>query len=278
MVIFSYLLIFSLCCCISFGIILNVMSRRVARNHQQINVPLTPFNLKNFWQFYCEVLKGFSLVIWWGCFRHQRTIYSDVHDAADKPHVLCIHGFHMTGSCFWGLRQSLAHHGFNSTAINLGRPYIDPQHYVDRYISAVEQIRREATDKPVYIIAHSMGGLITRMMLEQRPDLASSLPVIITLGTPHQGTAMVRERSVTWIKEMFHPASAFIKQLKDFSETAPNSEVFSIASEHDLVVYPAKYAHTTSTHNINVQWMSHVGLITEQQSHRRIIEILQREH
>jgi len=66
---------------------------------------------------------------------------------------------------------------------------------------------------PVFVVAHSMGGLVTRDMLT-RPDLdytrmaaAGNVPAVrhlILLGTPNQGAHLARFRIVTEIRDQIH--------------------------------------------------------------------------
>jgi pimeloyl-ACP methyl ester carboxylesterase len=48
-------------------------------------------------------------------------------------------------------------------------------------------LKRHGLDPPFYIIAHSMGGLVSRCYIHHRPDTVAGL---VTLGTPHHGSPL----------------------------------------------------------------------------------------
>ncbi|MBE9373814.1 alpha/beta fold hydrolase [Saccharopolyspora sp. HNM0983] len=89
----------------------------------------------------------------------------------------------------------------------------DLAHYVDDHYSSV---------RPVNIVGHSMGGLVTRVALLgsaqewTEPDFPDGkLPVnnVVTLGTPHQGIADPDQHDAgQW--EQMRPHSGFMKRLR----------------------------------------------------------------
>ena len=46
----------------------------------------------------------------------------------------------------------------------------------------------DVAGKPVHLIAHSMGGLDARFLLDRNPELASRVKTLTTIGTPHHGS------------------------------------------------------------------------------------------
>ncbi len=59
----------------------------------------------------------------------------------------------------------------------------------DQLYAAIHVLTQEHPQQPVALVAHSMGGLLVSEMLARHPDITSSLPNIVTLGTPFEGSA-----------------------------------------------------------------------------------------
>ena len=112
------------------------------------------------------------------------------------------------------------------------------------------------------IVAHSMGGLIVRMVLAERPELARSVGRIVTLGTPHHGTAFLRTIRHGPVYEMMSRESSFLADLPDFRQTVPDAEVFTVAADPDLVVYPIDTNHLSGARAFSLLGEGHSSLLT----------------
>lgn len=259
--------------------IIFILMTRAKFIQRQLGIKPAPFTVIDYLKNQREIILGSGKLAWWAITKqHKRdTIKNNMNNHNTQPFLLCVHGFHMNGSCFNGMRQSFKQQGFDSWALNLGPPYISPEIYAQRVIEAASEIVTSMPGRKITIVAHSMGGLVTRLALARAPELAKHISLVITLGSPHQGTATVTEFGLKWVKEVFHPQGEFIAQLPTFDELLPNTTVYTIASEHDWVVYPAKYAHLPETNTITVQSTSHVGLLTEPHIHQMVLDIIHQE-
>jgi triacylglycerol lipase len=113
------------------------------------------------------------------------------------------------------------------------------------------------------IVAHSIGGVMTREVLRRNPDLARSVHRIVTLGSPHHGTAVVRWMRFGPIHAMLSLDSNYLRGLPDFRTLAPHAAVTTLATQHDLVVYPVTVSHLEGAHPVTLNKVSHLGLLTE---------------
>ncbi|MBF0471047.1 MAG: alpha/beta fold hydrolase [Gammaproteobacteria bacterium] len=70
-------------------------------------------------------------------------------------------------------------------------------------VMAVEKIKRDHPKESLTLVGHSVGGVLARMLLVQRPDL--SVDTLISIATPHLGTRMaelgelVGDTPVSWM-------------------------------------------------------------------------------
>lgn len=105
---------------LSYAVAVVWLYLRVKRFYHHHHLRFYRLSLRQLWDFYMEVLQAVILMSLWLVFKSNR---NGLHKPAapDKPAVLCVHGFHMNGSCFWGLRRKLEQAGFATYSVSLGR-------------------------------------------------------------------------------------------------------------------------------------------------------------
>tara|TARA_B100001964_G_scaffold27487_1_gene27568 strand:- start:147 stop:773 length:627 start_codon:yes stop_codon:yes gene_type:complete len=64
----------------------------------------------------------------------------------------------------------------------------------------LHQFLTEIHDREVHFVAHSLGGLLVRNLLNTYPSDVQGR--VVTLGTPHQGSLVARAMSRSWIGSM----------------------------------------------------------------------------
>lgn len=146
----------------------------------------------------------------------------------ERPAVILIHGFGMTGN-FWeepeacpvlgglaslpvflatqppatrtkviatgrmateltGMGTRLAGDGFSVVSWSQSQPLGPIAAAVEELTEVIKRVREELPGRPLWLVAHSRGGLIVRSFLQtgQTPDFVGCL----TLGSPHHGTRL----------------------------------------------------------------------------------------
>lgn len=195
----------------------------------------------------------------------------DVPDPKGPP-VLCIHGYTMNSSNFWALRAELERRGRPSQGIWLGLPGKPVMAYAPGVVAALKDLvdRFGAVD----VVAHSMGGIVLRVALRQHPELARHVRRIVTLGSPHRGTAGARG-PIGWLPEPadLHRRSRLLADLPDFRALAPRASVFTIGGTLDLVVYPPETAHLEGTRRFDLP-VGHLGLVVDPGMARFVADLL----
>lgn len=212
--------------------------------------------------FYLRMLAAIAILCWWYFRGMSRDgLRSPPAGKTGRP-VLCVHGFHMNGSCMWGIRRALARRGRPTRALFLGWPYRPAASYAEALEPVMVEMQAAHSEEGFDIVAHSMGGLIVRMVLAARPELASAIGRIVTLGTPHHGTAFLRTIRHGPVYDMMSRDSPFLAKLPDFRQTAPESEVVTVAADPDLVVYPIETNHLSGSRAFNLRREGHSSLLT----------------
>lgn len=213
--------------------------------------------------FYWRTLIGAYKLLWW-------TFRAAFHSSLIEPEgpvsgrpVLCVHGLFLNDTTLWGIRQRLRALGRPTRAVFMGVPYPTPATYVVPLTRVMREMANRYPDEGFEIIAHSIGGVMTREVLTRHPDLASSVHRIVTLGSPHHGTAVVRWIRFGPIYRMLALGSDYLRQLGDFAVLAPHATATTLATQHDLVVYPVATCHLDGAHPVTLSEISHLGLLTE---------------
>lgn len=115
-----------------------------------------------------------------------------------------------------------------------------------------------ATGRPPVLLCHSMGGLAARAWL-RRDGQARRVRRIITLGSPHQGTALAA-LSRTGSGLQMRRGSAWLQALAQ-TEDAERRALFSCwYSNCDQVVFPASTATLPGADSYFVPGLPHVAL------------------
>jgi len=96
--------------------------------------------------------------------------------------VVFIHGLWMPGFDMALLRRRVHRCGYKVQQFHYSTVRKTP------YEAAIElhDFLHKIEEKPIHIVAHSLGGLVARHLLHQYPNQVDGK--IITLGTPHQGS------------------------------------------------------------------------------------------
>jgi pimeloyl-ACP methyl ester carboxylesterase len=185
------------------------------------------------------------------------------------PPVLCVHGFTQNGSNFWGLRKRLFRAGRASRALYLGRP-LQP---LAGYAVALTRVMR-TLDEPVDVVCHSMGGVILRIVLDESPELRAKVRRIVTLGSPHRGTAGPRGFGFASDIRELSRKSPVLAELPLFDSVADHVEVTTIAAVRDFIVYPISSALLDGANQWVLPGLGHGGLLVYSASLNRVVDAL----
>lgn len=201
------------------------------------------------------------------------------HAAFDTPTsdgtrvpVLMIHGYGCNRAVWLPMQKHLAAAGHPIDAIDLMPLLGDIDDYARDIAAAVARLTRTHGRAPV-LLCHSMGGLAARALLRQ----AEPCPVahIITLGSPHRGTAMARSGRGHNVRQMAW-ASPWLRQLAASETRAVRARITSIFSWHDSIVGPAGASWLEGARHIPFAGIGHVSLLCDARVREAVLAELAR--
>ena len=141
-------------------------------------------------------LLGFLVLIIGGCSPPNK------HHAAEQ--VILLHGLGRQGSAMFLLQKRIREAGYKAHSIGYASLQEPPEVILEK---VGEQIALFCKDdsRPVHFVAHSLGGLIVRAFLDQRPSI--NLGRVVLLGTPNQGSELVDIYGDSWLFKVLGPTA-----------------------------------------------------------------------
>jgi pimeloyl-ACP methyl ester carboxylesterase len=104
--------------------------------------------------------------------------------------VLVLPGYVENAGTMWWLGRRLERAGFNVFLIEFPSTTCAIEQNVAYLAAAIEQIRATCEGARVAVVAHSMGGVITRTLLLSRED--HGVHSLVAIGAPFRGTHLAR--------------------------------------------------------------------------------------
>ncbi|MYW09634.1 alpha/beta fold hydrolase [Streptomyces sp. SID2563] len=181
----------------------------------------------------------------------------------DRPPVVFLHGFIDNRSVFVLLRRSLARHGWlHLESLNYSPLTSDIRTAAELLDRHIEEICARTGHPRVDIVGHSLGGLIARYYV-QRLAGDRRVRTLVTLGTPHSGTAVAPLAGALPIVRQMRQGSAPVEELR-LPAPGCRTRFVSFWSELDRVIVPAEAACVDHPDldavNVRVTGIGHLAL------------------
>jgi triacylglycerol esterase/lipase EstA (alpha/beta hydrolase family) len=189
--------------------------------------------------------------------------------------VLCVHGFGGAGADFTGMLRALRAAGRPAYTLSMGPALGAVEEWAAQVAARLQELKREHPGAGVDLIAHSMGGLVCRWVLAHHPELASEVQTLVTLGTPHAGTAVVGRVPMGRGARQMRRGSSFLDDLPAPATSAPRCHVVTIGARRDYIVYPRETCRLDGVEHAEMS-VGHTGLIVAPQVVTRVVEALER--
>ncbi len=191
------------------------------------------------------------------------------------PPVLLVHGILCNGAIWRPLQRRLSTAGFNRVeAIDLQPLLADIETHAQSVVKALRAMQDRCDGERIVIVAHSMGGLVARAAL--RAAGPALIARIITLGTPHHGTAIACRLPFAPTRQMC-PGSPWLQRLNAEQERRPSVPVTCLCSSEDTLIAPARGAEFAGARIIRVDGLGHLGLACSARALEGVLRELRRE-
>jgi triacylglycerol lipase len=179
--------------------------------------------------------------------------------------VLLIHGYGCNSGYWHPMSKALVQAGISHCAVSLEPITCSIDDYVPLIDAAIERLCSNTGHHQVVIVAHSMGGLAARAYLRCHGN--HRVAKVITLGTPHHGTALARfgfganTMQMRWtVVEQEDLCSPWLHLLAIDEGDEVYPLFVSIFSHHDNIVSPQTSAYLPGAKNIGLHGIGHVAL------------------
>ena len=191
--------------------------------------------------------------------------------------VLLIHGYGCNSGYWHAMSKALVRAHITHHAVDLEPVLNDIDGYVPTMHCAIEALCKETGHNKIIIVAHSMGGLVTRAYL--RDHGSARIAKVITLGTPHRGTGLANfgiGRSSEQMRWEGGPtegtSSDWLRKLAKTEGSAIQALFVSIYSHHDNIISPQTSSCLAGAANIEFHGIGHVALAFNPAIQARVIE------
>lgn len=203
-----------------------------------------------------ETVEGIRVFGWQQPWAHQWQ--ADHLPGEGRRGVLLVHGY-LCNRGFWNpWMRRLAQAGIPFVAVSLGPPRAGLDEQM-RGLDAAWQRLKASTGMTPLMVGHSMGGLLIRRWLSMQPTDFAVQQEVITLGSPHHGTALARLGQSQAARQM-RVQSPLLQEIMR-CETESRLQRFTCYwSVCDNVVFPASHATLSGARNIHVPARAHIDL------------------
>jgi pimeloyl-ACP methyl ester carboxylesterase len=129
-----------------------------------------------------------------------------------------------------------------------------------------------AGDAKVDLVAHSQGGIASRLALEE-PAFAARIATLVTLGTPHAGTYVARFTATRQGGDLRRESPVFARLATQLPWNSP-VRLVAFWSTGDLLVLPAESAAVEGAENIEMVGFSHLAYLLSPRCWQQVWEVL----
>ena len=186
--------------------------------------------------------------------------------------VVLVHGIFQSGHSFIPMKKQLEKQGYDCII-----PKLKPADARSGLETLAAQLQREieqkwGKDAEFHIVAHSMGGLVSRYYLQELGG-HEHCQTLVTLATPHNGTKTAYFYPGKGACQM-RPHSEFLQQLDASSHRLQKIRLISYRTPLDLVILPSTSSHWDLADNRRVWAPAHPLVMHTPRVKREIMQVL----
>lgn len=180
-----------------------------------------------------------------------------IHPDSAYPPVLLVHGYGCNSGYWAHLAPLLDREGISHAGIDLEPVAGSIDDYAPLIEARVRALCAATGAARIAIVAHSMGGLAARAWM--RAYGSARVARLITLGTPHHGTALARFGLGANAVQMRRD-SPWLRALAAGETRDVRERIVSIYTHHDNIVAPQDSGVLPGARNVAFGGVGHVAL------------------
>jgi len=188
-----------------------------------------------------------------------------------KLPVILIHGMGGNRGAWSPLRIFLRLHG-HKRIYAFGYEEGGVEEIAPEFKRFIRSVLKETKAQRVNIVAHSLGGLITRYVI-QNMGMSRKVAALITLATPHRGTFAAHWANTVKTLQL-RPQSEIIENLNSKNLTRYKIRFIALYSDRDVYVVPAEMMTHPDAENIFIPHISHSQYLLSPEVFRCVAEHL----
>lgn len=186
--------------------------------------------------------------------------------------VVLVHGIFQSGHSFIPMKKQLEKQGYECII-----PKLKPADARSGLETLAAQLQREIEQQwgknaEFHIVAHSMGGLVSRYYLQELGG-HEHCRTLVTLATPHNGTKTAYFYPGKGACQM-RPQSSFLQQLDASADRLKNVRLISYRTPLDLIILPSTSSHWEIADNRRVWAPAHPLVMHTPRVKREILQVL----
>ena len=177
-----------------------------------------------------------------------------------RPPVVLLHGHAQpASSCRW-LARRLRRDGWDVHVLRYPVFGGDVRRSAVAIAGAIDAAREQSGADTVDVVAHGLGGLVARACLRER-GAAAGVRRLVTLGTPHRGTAALTWFGLGAMLRQARPGSPLLAWLSADDPVPAIVDVVALHSLDDALVIPDENAYYPGAFNIQLRAVGHFSLL-----------------
>lgn len=187
--------------------------------------------------------------------------------------ILLVHGFFSNRGIWHAMRRRLVYARLGPVYLMELSPVFGRVPDMAASLEArIESICRETGAERVHLVAHSMGGLVSREVLRRQGG--RRVARLITLGSPHRGTTIAAFAPFPCVKDMQRGGDFLTRLEQAEAANPPAVKTTSIYSRNDDLVFPSETSRLPWADNVELNGVGHVSLLFSRDAALRVIALL----
>ncbi|MBC7624109.1 MAG: alpha/beta fold hydrolase [Aeromicrobium sp.] len=191
--------------------------------------------------------------------------------------ILLVHGYCSNRGMWVKFRQRLQQASVGPVfSVDLSPPFASIDRLATQLATRIEEVCKLTGASQVFVIAHSMGGLVTRaymqqdrqqmrqLSMQQNTQLSGTQRIagFMSLGSPHHGSALATFGLGVCVREIRRQSDWLARLAQSETQMAHTTlPAWSIYTTNDDLAYPPETSRLSWADNIVVDGVGHVGLL-----------------